>query len=312
MLRPSCIIYDSRQGGLANRIRALLAYEALATALTVPFYLCWRRNWECDEEFAALFQSPIKLIDETELAARLEGGGAQRTTSLWFPAVWRAELQDSMSLEVFARRVQSGWQQLCPLPAIAEAVEAAFFALDLATCHGVHVRYSDNLRPYSEWSLNAGGQFSAEHRSHPEFFLEHLARSQWAGPLFLATDNPSVEDEFRSRFGARVRTWTKKYQVSSHGALARTSSVRDGLIELLLLAKCPTVLGSYYSSFSKLAALWGGADYHELRGNTCVRAPEVLQLQKLLWRRANAISSAAGKSALEGRVASWGTAWVSP
>ena len=44
-------------------------------------------------------------------------------------------------------------------------------------------------------------------------------------------------------------------------------AIRDAVIDLYNLAHCKKIYGSYYSSFSDIAALWGGIEKEVLMTN---------------------------------------------
>ena len=50
----------------------------------------------------------------------------------------------------------------------------------------------------------------------------------------------------------------------------RTTDVSDALVEMLLLARCQHIIGTYYSSFSQVAALLGGIRLDRMEGVNAV------------------------------------------
>ncbi|MBC7478797.1 MAG: hypothetical protein H7317_11990, partial [Pseudorhodobacter sp.] len=123
----------------------------------------------------------------------------------------------------------------------------------------VHIRMEGGAEvqhlPY-ESALNwtAAAHQDIEHwrkRSHFKFFvprLDQLIAQGIANTVFLATDTPAVQAEFKRRYGDRV-VW-----------LPRPSSDRSSqsmvyaLADAILLGRAPRLLGSTWSSFSELAA----------------------------------------------------------
>lgn len=69
--------------------------------------------------------------------------------------------------------------------------------------------------------------------------------------FYLATDSPEVKSAMKEEFGERL--------IMSDGVINRNSE--DGIInaavELYSLAKTSKILGSYYSSYSEMAARLG-------------------------------------------------------
>ncbi len=113
---------------------------------------------------------------------------------------------------------------------------------------GVHIRRGDN-----EASIQV---------SPTEAFIERMQREMDRDPevrFFLATDDRATERVVADRFPGRVSTRGKE--------LSRTQAagVRDALVDLLVLSKCPLILGSYWSSFSQTAAELGGGKLEIVR-----------------------------------------------
>ena len=78
--------------------------------------------------------------------------------------------------------------------------------------------------------------------------------------FYLATDCPQTDRALRDRFGARLLV---------QGECVRARDTLEGmhaaLADLLSLARCQRLLGSFYSSFSVMAALLGDGGIHRLR-----------------------------------------------
>jgi len=68
---------------------------------------------------------------------------------------------------------------------------------------------------------------------------------------------------------------------SGFNVRTRTTSIIDALVELLFLSRCREVVGTYYSSFGKCAALLGGIPYSEIQGTKRVFDPMLSGKMKL-------------------------------
>jgi hypothetical protein len=124
---------------------------------------------------------------------------------------------------------------------ILAEVERTVARLGAGTLVGVHIRGTDNAE--------------AVERSPVGLFLERMQEKVEQEPdthFFLATDDPATEQRVRGRFGERVTTRDKCF------ARHRAKGVQDALVDLLVLSKCPVILGSHWSSFSETAAELGG------------------------------------------------------
>lgn len=69
--------------------------------------------------------------------------------------------------------------------------------------------------------------------------------------LFLATDDPHLEEEMQRRYGERLLSYRKRSRDRNS-----PEGVEDALVDLLLLSKGKEIIGSYRSSFSSVAALF--------------------------------------------------------
>jgi hypothetical protein len=138
-----------------------------------------------------------------------------------------------------------------PRPDILAEVNRASAELEPGKLVGVHIRGTDNVE-------------SVE-RSPVESFLVRMQKEVEQDPgarFFLATDDPATEQVVRGRFPGRVATRPKVF------ARDKAEGARDALVDLLILSKCRLILGSYWSSFTDMAADLGGAQVEVVGGGT--------------------------------------------
>ncbi len=269
------VIFASARGGLCNRLRALVGYQALSLVRGCRFHLQWKPDLACDAAFLDLFEaSSLSLVTDAE-ARRLSRSNGTRTytEAKWFNAIWHDYARDVPWLD-FLGAVRASLDDLTPTRGIREAVDAFSRTHDLRRALGVHIRHTDNV------ALHARQQFTnprlKPHKlSTVEGFLDAIRTHIEKMPVFLATDNAGLERTCRERFGDALITYPKTFVYDWQPrdaadrtiAARRTTAVADALIELLLLASCQRILGTYFSSFSKFAALWGEVDYVEMSGH---------------------------------------------
>ena len=108
---------------------------------------------------------------------------------------------------------------------------------------GVHIRRTDN-----SWSI--------EH-SPIEAFVERMEaeiQNHSTMRFYLATDDYSTKQLMKDKFGDRI--------ITSRSKAVRNTQVGiiEAWIELLALSHTQKILGSYYSSFSEMAARIGGIE----------------------------------------------------
>lgn len=109
---------------------------------------------------------------------------------------------------------------------------------------GVHIRRTDNKRSikYSPTSL----------------FVENIKRILEENPkqkFYLSTDDKNEEMYLKNLFRDSILTYEKRSLDRG-----REDAIEDAVIDLYNLSCCKKILGSYYSSFSDIAAAWKGVE----------------------------------------------------
>jgi hypothetical protein len=261
------MIFRAARSGLANRLRALAGYQAMGKVLGIPFSLCWIRDPWCDASFTELFDAPIHLIQPDELEQLSpEAQAGVVTQAFWFDKIWETYLRKAVTWQDYLSEVSAFLDQLNPVQSISDTVDSFISGHDLAGALGIHVRHTDNIPAYRYWTKKLD-DFDPASISITETFLSVISDYNADTPIFLATDDSDLEALCLKRFGGRILVFPKTYL---SGAI-RTSRITDALSEMLILGRCRRIVGTYYSSFSKFSAIWGGADYMEVRGRQCAR-----------------------------------------
>ncbi len=253
--------------GLCNRMREMASALALAKASDQRLTVYWFKNKYLNCAFGKLFE-PIEGVEVLDVHAsrfralfsadtlrhRLRTAHGPMDLLLNNEKVeeyWAAGV-DLVSLVAKAKRcVIVSYYSLLetkpylplfrPRQDILAEVEQTTLELEPGRLVGVHIRGTDNTE-------------SAEH-SPLESFLARMQSETERDPkvrFFLATDDPATERVVQTRFPGRV--------VVRHKVFARDKAkgVRDALVDLLILSKCRLILGSYWSSFTDMAADLGG------------------------------------------------------
>lgn len=106
---------------------------------------------------------------------------------------------------------------------------------------GIHIRRTDN-------------KYSIE-KSTDELFLRRIDEvllKDSTTLFYLSTDSPEVETFIKSRFGERIISYESKLLDRNH-----PKGIQDALIDLYTLSKTRQIMGSWWSSFSMVAAELG-------------------------------------------------------
>ena len=152
-------------------------------------------------------------------------------------------------------------RKLRPAAEISRRIDA--FAAEHSVGHqmvGVHIRRTDKDEAMPRLGFRS---------SDDAFFIGEIRRRMADDPslrFFLATDAEKTREAFQREFGqkllvAPMREWVRRRDTSNANWLRNiyrpAHAVQDALVELLLLSKTGTLIGSRGSSFTHLAHIWG-------------------------------------------------------
>lgn len=142
------------------------------------------------------------------------------------------ELEDIQDNEIF--------KIFKPAPQVLEYGDRVFAKVTDRTV-GIHIRRTDHAEAIKNSPLTLF-----------ENKMQELLDMKQAEQFFLATDDKSVENQMKSRFGDRIICHdNKKFSRSD------AQGMLDGLIDMLALSRCGCIYGSYGSTFSRMAAYLG-------------------------------------------------------
>ena len=266
-------------GGLANRIRAALSAIALAQHTGGDVEVLWFQDWALHAAFRDLF-SPLSLppnvrIKEASVCDLWVFDRPRRKNfhvlALFQKLIFDARLYEHQIDALrkggfdFAEWAARGRTYLAaylsfypyparllhevfrPVPEVQAVIDRRCAGFSPYTV-GVHVRRTDNA-------------LSVEHSPLELFFAridEELAAHDDLC-VYLATDSEEVKQAMRRRYAGRVVCAESKADRSS------VQGIREGMADLFTLARTRKVYGSFYSSFSELAAELGGIPLEVVR-----------------------------------------------
>jgi hypothetical protein len=266
--------------GLGNRMRAVASAMSAAQELMMKpsLTIYWREDgWLC-APFRSLFDM-TKLPPWVQVVEIENGAPEPFQTEVNSEAKWREVLTNDepvlrfKSWAPFYDANSETWPSTCPNPAayrgspapterwltnlrslqfVPEIVEAAKKNLEsLDAPIGVHLRQQD----------------------HFECMRQCSADTMWATmekeqtlSFFFTSDNMKERINAMHKFPGRVRLSSVIYNGRSS-----VSGMINGAIDFLTLSRCTKVLGSFRSSFSEMAAAYGGVPYVPVRNTTIHR-----------------------------------------
>lgn len=268
-------------GGLANRMRATAAAVALARRHDCRLRIVWHRDAGLNCAFARLFL-PIGLpdvqLDEARPLDRFLCDRPRRgnfhLSALPLRLRYDGILLDADHAEAFSRQSFpfDTWMRGKRRPFIASCYEfcpaddTLFRQLFVPsaevqdrmrrntarfTTHtvGIHIRRTDNVMSIAHSPLSLFVRAMEEEiQAHPD------AR------FFVASDSETDKAELADRFGDRILTSAAPADRNS------TEGMLEGAADFFTLGQTCRVIGSFYSSFSVIAARMHGIPY------TCMKA----------------------------------------
>lgn len=258
-------------GGLANRMRAMASMVALAGEVQKELEVVWFRDWALHAPFKGLFEPcviPFVQIKEARLMD-LFLSDRPRKRNFWFPKYYQQwyfrhclyEHQidalrkgnfDFVKWASTSKRVymasylpfypypQSLMHNLFrPVPEILQEISRRCAEFASYTV-GVHVRRTDNVLSIAQSPLQLFYKsLDKELETHSEM------------RIYLATDSEEVKSQMRNRYGELLICADRQANRNT------LSGIRDGIADMYTLSHTQKIYGSYYSSFSELAAELG-------------------------------------------------------
>jgi hypothetical protein len=95
-----------------------------------------------------------------------------------------------------------------------------------------------------------------------DIFEEQIDKLEPNQKIFFCSDNSDVQKYFVSKYGERIITYDRQLFNTPHlaesGHHDDIQITTDAFIELLILSKCSTIIGTYDSTFDEVAWWFGG------------------------------------------------------
>jgi hypothetical protein len=266
-------------GGLCNRMRSIAAAYALARDVRRRLKVIWIRNSELGAFYTDLFEPPANF-ELTELG---EQSYSERLIARLYAARstgWKGALickirkyyyalqynDDDLRMAEFDRDHLASWKDrsgniliisckrffwsdnyLASLALLRPRRDIRDYIYSITglwkdNIIGVHVRRADSKESISRSPLEA----------FEKIMSEELARDP-AVRFFVSSDEESTIEHFTREFG-QYRIMTRS-RILVRDSLA---GMKDACVDLFILAATKKIIGSYYSSFSEIAAEIGG------------------------------------------------------
>ncbi len=266
--------------GLGNRIRVLASAKKLSDYYQWNLNIIWKQEAACYAKFSSLFKddnTALNIVEVTEMPFRmkplqtltgtlkkrkyLHGANFISTEDVadlchtvnekdeinYYPAlISKIMNEDNCYIKSTGELCQCNtedFQFLQPSDKV-QSRGASIWNMITDQTIGVHVRRTDQEASIKYSTLSAFERMmDAEIQKNP-----HVS-------FYLASDDEQVLESMERKYGERL--------LDFRGRDARRDveeGIIDALIEMYALSKCTKIIGSYYSSYSKIAALMGGIE----------------------------------------------------
>lgn len=258
--------------GLCNRMRAIASGIYFAKFYNTPIAVYWNKTHDCYAKFSDLFQYPnIESVCIMENHNPLYMVHGPRT--LYVPKYLRnlffkssiSGYSSNKSGPISANGMFKGnvvIESCCdidnhysineifiPTREILSKIENLIGSSSINMI-GIHIRRTDNANSIASASI--------------EDFMSRMSKEiddDETTIFYLATDDPNVKNTLRQKFGERI--------ISPDLCLSRSSvkGMKDAVADLYCLSRSKKIIGSYYSSYSEIAAEIGGIELEICKKN---------------------------------------------
>ena len=166
---------------------------------------------------------------------------------------------------------ESEWlrKRLRPIPMIQKQIMIQEQKFDFSASIGVHIRMGlsveegNKFEDFSTWSESQQRSIKvARNNSHVSVFAHEMQRL-WRLPehkerrFFICADNPLAYTYLEKRFPQRILA-CQLYWLPKRMYDRGVEQLTGALVDVLLLSKCRSLIGSSWSSFTELVARFGG------------------------------------------------------
>eukprot|EP00854_Cymbomonas_tetramitiformis_P003813 gene3813-4766_t len=221
--------------GLARRLEVVVNALLLAADMGRQLLLCWQPTVECMRRYADGAEAYREYEDVDCLVIS--------TSEEFYPGGG-----------VASQGTHRRWLGACGDPGHPHRV-AASQALNSLKPRLAVTRRVMRLKPFTvAVHIRGGDNINGWHSPIEIFFAAMEARinREPRTRFFLCTDDPEMEELVYSRYGVGLVSSYPKRSLDRHSKIG----VEDALVDLLHLGQSEELIGSYWSSYTSIGALW--------------------------------------------------------
>lgn len=268
-------------GGLCNRMRVMASGIVLAHNLDMELEIIWNKIAECYVRFDELFLPIPNLLEsdghefkwpsvknlwlplikgKLDLSRTYNWDIAHNTYGGFFGKVLKST--PSKSSVDFKKKLKKNENVIVTCQSLATEYDFSIFTPNswhlevvenivsgfVKETYGMHIRRSDNMQSVKG--------------SPDELFRLKIAEILEQNPsakFYVSSDDRIIKDDLKKRFGESIITYNAELSRASENGM------KDALIELLVLSKTKKIFGSWWSSYSEMAAKIGNIDLEILK-----------------------------------------------
>ncbi len=255
-------IISAAHGGLSNRIKCLISSIDITRRTGRKILLYWAKNKDCNSTFSELFENKIPEIKKEELMKILksqdvkiisEGENILSQDKKYIinelPIFFFVDKEKHHPFYKIPKKTRLKiiryLKELEIKKSIREKVGIFYKKKLEGRIVGVHIRKGDFV-----FIENGVGNVSSE-----EMFIKNIKEESLKNKgtnFFLATEDLRTEKTIREIFDNKIIVYPKET-----AAREEEGSVKEALIEMLLLSKTEKILGTFKSSFTEMAWFFG-------------------------------------------------------
>jgi len=243
--------------GLGNRIKCMVSIlKRCDESGSAKAYVYWPLNDACGCKFEELFEvaTPLKEIGRSEL----DGVRIGLNYDTYIDKSWKFKFNNLEEMDFKYHKLPRDWitsflpyvWRIRPKKDIEDAAWAFFNkyreSFNKNEVIGVHIRKGDFKSLYD----------GRKNISKEENFIERMQSLLEVNPdykFLLCTEDEETEERFKKRFGDNhIIYFPKRFRDRSNPL-----AVKEAFVDILLLSKCPIIIGTFLSTFTELAWWFG-------------------------------------------------------
>ena len=255
------------QGGLANRMRAIASGLVLARKTYRDLLVVWYKNVELNASFSDLFtvsNLPFEIIEPSQIKYNILYE-QPRKRNFWISGITRRLLGIKSIINIHLQSEKESIEDLVENDKTIIINSGLQFAeFESKILHEIF-QFNDNVRektqsildgcmPHKALQIRRTDNCKSIKRSHLHAFEEIIKsglKNNENELYFLATDDFKTKCYLSSQYPNNIITNPREARRDTKDGMI------DAAAEMLIMSKCKIIFGSYWSSFSELAAMYG-------------------------------------------------------